>query len=164
MNLRKVFYESYQFVMQRRKQEGGFAATPLLPASVEDTYYALKIIEDLKEFGLNIDYEPYKDEELKLWIQRNKNWKEPKVFYQFLKVCRLCNIEIGEEVVKQSFDSLFLRVITLERAFYLTKISELINSPLLPIKKLSVPQLAKDLWMLIYPVDKGIIHERFERQ
>jgi len=163
MNLRKVFYECYQFVMQRKKQEGGFAATTLLPATVEDSYHALKIIEDLKELGLNIDYEPHKDENLKLWIQGNKKWKEPKIFYQFLRICRLCNIEI-EEVIKLSFVSLFSRVITLERAFYLAKISELINSHLPPIKKLSVPQLAKDLWMFIYLVEKGIIKEGIEKQ
>ncbi|WP_353683756.1 hypothetical protein V4D30_07700 [Thermodesulfovibrio sp. 3907-1M] len=49
MDLRKVLYECYQFVIQRRKPEGGFAATPLLPATVEDTYHALMIIQSLKE-------------------------------------------------------------------------------------------------------------------
>lgn len=31
------------FVLKREKSEGGFGATPFLPATIEDTYYAVKI-------------------------------------------------------------------------------------------------------------------------
>lgn len=162
MNLRKALYDCYHFVMQRKKQEGGFAATPLLPATVEDTYQALKIIEALRKLDLHINYKPREDEALKIWLSQNKKWKEPKVFYQFLRVCLLCNIK--KDFLQQSKDFLISGVITLERAFYLAKISELINHPMPPIKKLPAPQVAKDLCMFIYLVDKGIIKGKLEKQ
>jgi hypothetical protein len=37
------------FVEMRRKEEGGYGATPLLPATVEDTYHALRILEAFSE-------------------------------------------------------------------------------------------------------------------
>ncbi len=36
-----------QFVLARKRQSGGFAMTPLLPASLEDTYHAVKILKIL---------------------------------------------------------------------------------------------------------------------
>jgi len=38
----EIFLEILSFVGARRKEEGGYGATPLLPATVEDTYHALK--------------------------------------------------------------------------------------------------------------------------
>ena len=41
-----------EFVMTRyRKDRGGFAAAPSLPPSVEDTYFALRILETLQPFS-----------------------------------------------------------------------------------------------------------------
>ncbi len=37
------------FVLARQKQDGGFGLTPRLPATVEDTYYAVRILELLGE-------------------------------------------------------------------------------------------------------------------
>ncbi len=37
------------FILARYKENGGFAMTPLLPATVEDTYYAVKILNFLDE-------------------------------------------------------------------------------------------------------------------
>lgn len=36
-----------KFVLERQRPEGGFSATPLLPVSVEDTYYGLSILGTL---------------------------------------------------------------------------------------------------------------------
>ena len=44
---RETFLGVLSFVGARRKEEGGFGATPLLPATVEDTYRALRILEIL---------------------------------------------------------------------------------------------------------------------
>ncbi len=164
MNLRKALYDCYYFVMQRKKQEGGFSATSLLPATVEDTYHALKIIKDMDKFGLAFDYKPDRDESLKSWLYQNMKWKEPKVFYQFLRICIFCNIEIKKEFLEQSMDFLVYGKITLERAFYLAKISELMNFQMPYIKKLPAPKIAKDLYMYIYLVDNGIIKKKSEKQ
>jgi len=37
------------FVLKREKSEGGFGATPLLPSTIEDTYFALKTLHEIKE-------------------------------------------------------------------------------------------------------------------
>jgi prenyltransferase beta subunit len=40
------------FILKREKSEGGFGATPLLPPTIEDTYYAVKALY-LCKFSLN---------------------------------------------------------------------------------------------------------------
>jgi prenyltransferase beta subunit len=41
---RIIFRETIPFVTARRKANGGFGATPRLPATIEDTYHALNIL------------------------------------------------------------------------------------------------------------------------
>ncbi len=48
---------SIGFVLKREKENGGFASTPLLPATIEDTYFATEILK-LLEF--QIDTEKHK--------------------------------------------------------------------------------------------------------
>lgn len=147
--LMEFLYECYKFVMQRRKQDGGFASTPLLPATIEDTYHALKIIKTLKKFGLNIDYQPDKDKTLKLWLYSNKKWNEPKVFYQLLRISMLCNIKVDKKFSEQFKNSQRAGTVTLERAYYLAKISELINFHLSDIGKLPEPGTANESLFIV---------------
>ena len=42
---REILSGIISFVEARRKEEGGYGATPLLPATVEDTYHALRILD-----------------------------------------------------------------------------------------------------------------------
>ncbi len=46
--------EILEFVRARKKREGGFAATPKLPATVEDTYFAVRILELLSALERDI--------------------------------------------------------------------------------------------------------------
>jgi hypothetical protein len=46
---RDILTEILAFVEARRKEEGGYSATPLLPATVEDTYHALCTLEILSK-------------------------------------------------------------------------------------------------------------------
>ena len=39
------------FVLKREKSEGGFGATPFLPATIEDTYYAVKNFLSMQLFS-----------------------------------------------------------------------------------------------------------------
>ena len=45
--INEVFSRAIDFVLLREKREGGFGATPKLPATIEDTFHSLKIIEFL---------------------------------------------------------------------------------------------------------------------
>lgn len=43
-DFRELLTGTVPFVMARRKETGGFGATPKLPATIEDTYHALRIL------------------------------------------------------------------------------------------------------------------------
>ncbi len=45
--INEVLSRAIDFVLLREKREGGFGATPKLPATIEDTFHSLKIIEFL---------------------------------------------------------------------------------------------------------------------
>lgn len=42
------------FVLARQKKSGGFSATPMLPPTAEDTYYALRILTTLKQHSSSL--------------------------------------------------------------------------------------------------------------
>ena len=42
------------FFLQRRKRQGGFSATPRLPATIEDTYHALRSLDILSRMGIQV--------------------------------------------------------------------------------------------------------------
>jgi prenyltransferase beta subunit len=67
---RDLFARAIPFVMARRKESGGFGATPRLPATVEDTYYALKILDLALQYGAMDDggYDPFGDESLRAYL------------------------------------------------------------------------------------------------
>jgi len=44
-----------KFVLQRYKKDGGFAAFPSLPSTIEDTFYAIDIIENLHRLDKDIN-------------------------------------------------------------------------------------------------------------
>jgi hypothetical protein len=46
---REIFLGVLSYVGARRQEAGGYGATPLLPATVEDTYHALRILEAFSE-------------------------------------------------------------------------------------------------------------------
>ncbi|QER42013.1 hypothetical protein F1847_04340 [Thermodesulfobacterium sp. TA1] len=68
---KEVWKETFRFIQARKKPTGGFGATPLLPSTVEDTYYALSGMEVLKKIDPNLKYNPSKDHALKVWIKKN---------------------------------------------------------------------------------------------
>jgi prenyltransferase beta subunit len=45
LNLRDIIGAAITYVMARRKETGGFGATPRLPATIQDTYHALNILK-----------------------------------------------------------------------------------------------------------------------
>lgn len=51
-DLTDLFMAAVQFVSSRRKDTGGFSATPKLPATIEDTYHALRILNLAGKYGV----------------------------------------------------------------------------------------------------------------
>ena len=44
--------DAIPFVKERRKTSGGFSATPTLPATIEDTYHSMRILDIAKQYGV----------------------------------------------------------------------------------------------------------------
>lgn len=47
---RNIFAAAVPFVMSRCKESGGFGATPMLPATIQDTYHALNILFLVRQY------------------------------------------------------------------------------------------------------------------
>ncbi|MHB8811269.1 MAG: prenyltransferase/squalene oxidase repeat-containing protein [Desulfobulbaceae bacterium] len=60
---RNLFTATIPFVMERRKESGGFGATRRLPATIQDTYHALNILNLSREYTVpgGDAYEPTED-------------------------------------------------------------------------------------------------------
>jgi len=162
MDLNKTLSECLSFTLQRKKQDGGFAATPLLPATVEDTYHALKILDSLNKLGLKTEYEPANDESLINWLMRKKTEKEPKVFYQLLRSYQIASLSIDKAQVKHYINS-FKGFLDLERYFYLAKLSELAETDLPKINKSFKYKIAKARWMFLYLSEKGFLKSKIDK-
>ncbi|NMX22910.1 hypothetical protein HCU62_03010 [Dissulfurirhabdus thermomarina] len=69
-----------RFVAARRKAAGGYAATPLLPATAEDTYHALRTLEALEAAGAAV---PPPDAGLREWIagELGVPGRDPRTLY-----------------------------------------------------------------------------------
>ncbi len=124
--IKGVIKDALGFVFARQKKEGGFSLTPELPATLEDTYYAFKILEvakglDIKITNFYIDaHKLYLISKLKTIQQLNK-----KSAYQLL----FCLNFIGEKILNP-FTKIKEEVLSLEDAFYFLKCSELLEQKL----------------------------------
>lgn len=50
---KEIIKGATKFVLKREKEEGGFAGTPLLPPTIEDTYFAIKVL-NLCNYHINM--------------------------------------------------------------------------------------------------------------
>ncbi len=68
--------------MARRKEGGGFSQTPRLPATVEDTYYALRSLSVLEEAGIEVEHRCFQGHDAFLEAKMDEGVGEPRVAYQ----------------------------------------------------------------------------------
>lgn len=155
MTLRSVLERSYEFLIKRKSKQGGFSFSNHLPPTIEDTYYCLRAIETLGNLGLELDYLPHQDRLLKLWLLGNSIWSEPRVFYHLLVSYRICKLEIDKRTVSTFLSLWEKREITLERAYYLVKISEFLGNKKLNIKISETPKVTRDYWHFLYLSERG---------
>jgi len=99
--LRDIFMAAIPFVAARRKAEGGFGATPRLPATIEDTYNALHILElarkyeAIEESGLD----PAADENLRTYLaaRRQSLPAGVRITFQLLWCCKAIGLEFDRD-------------------------------------------------------------------
>ncbi len=94
--------------MVRRKESGGFGATPRLPATIEDTYHALKILELARKHGAMAEGEPDlpEDGNLRSYLAGclGRLPAGSRTFFQLLWSCRAAGVALdydplGERVI-----------------------------------------------------------------
>jgi hypothetical protein len=116
------------FVHARRKETGGFAATPRLPATIEDTWHAINILELLNKLSRHgawpVSYDARKDSALLryLSIPFYPLPDEAKTAFQFLRSRRLLGLEIDDNAVQTYVFSQLNAPFSLQRWYYLARI------------------------------------------
>lgn len=159
MKLKEFVGEVLNFLMQRKKETGGFAAIPLLPPTIEDTFFALEIIEVLKELSQTyISYDPSEDEVLKNWLEGLlMNFavykKSPKILWYLLKLYRTV-FKDDPLKIRAEYLRLFSRKMDvagiLEKSYYCLKILKFLN---LEVGLLRIPldfKTVRDLCILLW--------------
>ncbi|MBN1276100.1 MAG: hypothetical protein JXA35_01320 [Deltaproteobacteria bacterium] len=79
------------FLKARKKESSGYGATPMLPATVEDTYHALRI---LSAIDINDDLDLRQDQALRDYLFRMEktDWTGARTKFQVLSSCLLAGV------------------------------------------------------------------------
>jgi hypothetical protein len=115
--LSDIFSATIPFVMTRRKTTGGFGATPRLPATIEDTYHALNILNLARKYNAldKNEFDPLVDEPLRSYLETRRQTltASTRTTFQMLWCCRTVGLELDRDAVAadaisrlQAYDSL----------------------------------------------------------
>lgn len=128
LRLKGIIFSILSFIHERRKDTGGFAATPRLPATIEDTYHAIGSIELLNKFPSHgawfPGYDVRKDSALLryLSIPFYPLLDESKTVFQLLESRRLLGLEIDNKSVRSYVHSQLTAPFSLQKWYYLARI------------------------------------------
>jgi hypothetical protein len=102
--LRKIFTSVIPYVMARRKATGGFGATPMLPASIEDTYHALNISNLARRYDAvdGNEFDPSADENLRSYLAACQLTVPAglRTTFQLVWCCRAAGLKIDKETTE----------------------------------------------------------------
>jgi len=115
--------EILSFVMARWQDSGGFGLTPMLPATVEDTYHALRILETMLPGSEQLK-ETVKSPHLRKFLSRaeDKETWSLRTAYQYLFSCDLCELQPEPGWVKRFLDEKRNGALSLHDRYYFMKI------------------------------------------
>lgn len=166
MKLKKFVKEVFGFLMQRRKETGGFAATPFSPPTIEDTFFFLETMEVLKKLSpTSFSYDPSKDKALKNWLEGllidfAVYKRSPKILWYIFKlyktVFRDDPFGIEAECLR-----LFSKKIdvsgVLEKTYYFLKILKFLNLDVGPLRISLEFRTVRDLCILLWIYKNNLI-------
>ena len=153
--------EILSFVKARRKVDGGYGATPLLPATIEDSYHALRILETIgKSAGFKtLTSSLLKDESLRDYLIRSveTEWVSARTTFQVLYSRRLIGLPFDETIVTDFLSRRTAKRLHLAERYYRARIVlEVLRkrtekarkkpSPFTPVRW----RTASELWMRLY--------------
>jgi len=145
------------FVEARRKERGGYGATPMLPATVEDTYYALRILSTLKPQ----DSQSFtQDRVLKNYLTNmsETEWVGARTTFHFLAACSMVKIPVDSDKTILFVKRRLAKTGDLDECYFCTRIAwEIPGLPDSLGMKYSARDYVKltwrdatELWMHIY--------------
>ena len=134
--LHTFFMDAIPFVRIREKTDGGFGATPRLPATIEDTYHALHILHHARQYLATneIGFTPDREEVLRsyLAVRRITLPAGLRTTFQLLWCCRAAGMKIVNETLSASVLAKLQASDLLEDWYYgIRIISELLGKKLL---------------------------------
>ena len=143
------------FTLERKKIDGGFGATPKLPATLEDTFHALRILETVERYcGLSKDVkfdENLHSDFLLRFIEKRPNLGMKSAF-QLIWCMKRCSLSAkAQKFAKKHY--LSLRPQSTEGLYYALNISKLLD--LTPPFRYSREELSKIVTF------KGILFRRW---
>ena len=102
--LSEIFTAAIPFVTARSKKDGGFGATPMLPATIEDTYHALKIRQLARKYdpGDDSTFDPSADENLLRYLEACRHILPTGVrtTFQLLWCCWTAGLELSQDIIE----------------------------------------------------------------
>jgi prenyltransferase beta subunit len=157
--LRGINHDVVAFVMARWLESGGFGFAPTLPASVEATYRALRILETIWPVSeremLGLRENPH----MKAFLLRNED-KETwslRTAYQYLYLCSLCKVSPEQGWLERILEQRLKEALSLRDRYYLVKIlrecpdaPSIDCNPLLEGGATEKWRTVEDLWMCFY--------------
>ncbi|OGQ88128.1 MAG: hypothetical protein A2512_02960 [Deltaproteobacteria bacterium RIFOXYD12_FULL_56_24] len=119
--VRQVDYDALlEFVLKRRKDTGGYGATPRLPATIQDTFQAVAIRLVLGEEVPTPQTEPALAEYLARMLA--VPWLGIETTFRLLLTCRVCGLALAGERVRAHLVARLARDTSLAAGYYVSRI------------------------------------------
>jgi len=120
--IRDILTAAVPFVLSRRKETGGFGATPRLPATIEDTYHALRILDLARHCGVldAVELDPTVDEHLHAYLDgcRRSFSVGARTTFHLLWCCRIAGLAFDQDVVETAVLVSIQPAVALEDWYY----------------------------------------------
>jgi len=119
-----INHDVVTFVMSRWQESGGFGFAPTLPASVEDTYHALRILETIRPVSERELRELKGNPHLRGFVKRKEDretWSL-KTAYQYLALCAFCGVSPDQGWLKRFMGKKVKEGISLRELYYHARI------------------------------------------
>ncbi len=105
-NLRDILTAAVPFVLARRKETGGFGATPRLPATIQDTYHALHVLDLARRHGAagSRELDPATDAQLRSYLDRCRRSLSvgAATTFQMVWCCRAAGLGLEADAVESN--------------------------------------------------------------
>jgi hypothetical protein len=147
-NLRDIISAAIPYVMARRKETGGFGATPRLPATIQDTYHALNILKLARHYGAPVEdgYDSTGDKNLHNYLAacRLRLQVDARTRFQLLRSSQIAGQFIDRGAVGKKIAAFMQTTAILEECYYhLRVLQEVLDSDASDFTGVAIPDMIK---------------------